>query len=217
VHVLHLSSAGAVPSLAAAKARGAPVTAETCPHYLVLAAEDVPDGATEFKCCPPIRERENRERLWQALAAGTIDCVVSDHSPCPPALKQPGTGDFGAAWGGVASLQLGLALVWTEARRRGHGLADVVRWMADRPARLAGVTGKGRIAVGCAADLVRFAPDEEFTVAPDRLAHRHPVTPYAGRRLTGTVRRAWLGGVPHDDRTRGRLLTRADPDRRDRR
>src|SRR6266566_3810433 len=137
VHVLHLSSAGAAGVIAAARREGVAVTAETCPHYLAIAAEDIPDGATQFKCCPPIRERANRDLLWQALGAGIIDCVVSDHSPCPPALKQAAQGDFAAAWGGISSLQLGLSIVWTEARARGHALSDVARWMAAGPARAA--------------------------------------------------------------------------------
>jgi allantoinase len=209
VHILHLSAADALPALAEAKSLGARVSAETCPHYLALAAEDVPDGATEYKCCPPIRGRDNREALWAGLAAGIIDCVVSDHSPCPPALKRPETGDFAAAWGGIASLQLGLPVMWTEARRRGHRLADVARWLAQRPAELAGLRRKGRIAVGCDADLVAFDPQAAFVVDPGRLHHRHRVTPYAGRTLTGRVRATWLrgarvgGGSPA-----GRLLTR---------
>lgn len=209
VHLLHLSAAPALPRLAEAKARGTRVTVETCPHYLALAAEEVPDGATEYKCCPPIRGRDNREALWQGLAAGIIDCVVSDHSPCPPALKRPETGDFAAAWGGIASLQLGLPVVWTEARRRGHGLADVVRWMAQRPAELAGLPHKGRIAVGCDADLVAFDPEASFVVDPARLHHRHRITPYAGRTLTGEVRATWLRGRPVDGaEPTGRLLWR---------
>ncbi|HEX2772626.1 MAG TPA: allantoinase AllB [Micromonosporaceae bacterium] len=210
VHVLHLSSSDAVDTLAAARRDGVRVTAETCPHYLSLAAEDVPDGATQFKCCPPIREGANREALWQGLAAGVLDCVVSDHSPCPPELKRLDSGDFADAWGGIASLQLGLPVVWTQARRRGHRLADVVRWMAGRPAEIAGLRRKGRIAPGYDADLVAFAPDESFVVDPARLHHRHPVTPYAGQRLHGVVHRTWLRGSPVDDEPRGRLLSRTD-------
>jgi allantoinase len=196
VHVLHLSTAQALPAIAAARAGGVRVTVETCPHYLTLAAEDVPDGATEYKCCPPIREAANRDGLWQALADGALDCVASDHSPCPPALKQLDSGDFAAAWGGIASLQLRLPLVWTAARHRGRRLADVVGWLAQRPAEIAGLVGKGRIAVGSDADLVAFAPEEEFVVDPARLRHRHPLTPYAGRRLTGVVHTTWLRGEP---------------------
>jgi allantoinase len=155
----------------------------------------VPDGATEFKSCPPIRDAVNREALWRGLEAGVIDCVVSDHSPCPPELKAPESGDFGAAWGGIASLQVGLSAVWTVARRRGRTLDDVVRWMATAPARLAGLSAKGGLAVGFDADLVAFDPDETYVVEPARLLYRHPVTPYAGRTLTGQVRQAWLRGT----------------------
>jgi allantoinase len=213
-HVLHLSAADAIGLLADARRGGARVTAETCPHYLALAAEDVPDGATQFKCCPPIRERANRERLWQALREGVIDCVVSDHSPCPPSLKRmerrdPNHGDFGAAWGGISSVQVALPVVWTQARARGHSLDDVARWMAAAPAAVAGLAGKGGIAPGLDADLVAFAPDDSFTVRPERLLHRHRLTPYAGQRLYGVVRRTWLRGAPvTGERPGGRLLTR---------
>jgi allantoinase len=210
VHVVHLSAAAAVPVLRAARERGVAVTAETCPHYLALAAEEIGAGATEFKCCPPVRGADNRDLLWAALAAGDIGCVVSDHSPCPADLKRPDLGDFGLAWGGIASLQITLPVVWTEARRRGHPLADVVGWMAAGPADLAGLPHKGRIAPGAAADLAVFAPDEEIVVDPARLAHRNPVTPYAGRRLTGLVRRTWLAGQLIGDRPAGRLVERGE-------
>jgi allantoinase len=209
VHILHLSSATALPLIAAARADGVRVTAETCPHYLTLHAEDVPAGATEFKCCPPIRDAANADRLWRALADGLITCVVSDHSPCTPELKRPDTGDFAAAWGGIASVQLGLPVIWTAARDRGFRLADVVNWMGRRPADLAGLHRKGRIAVGADADLVAFDPDATFVVDPHALHHRNPVTPYAGRTLTGVVRRTWLRGRPvTGDRPGGRFLTR---------
>ena len=197
---MHLSSADAVPMLRAARAAGVDVSVETCPHYLTFDAEHIADGATELKCCPPIREAANREALWAALAAGDIDFVVSDHSPCTADLKQRGGGDFGAAWGGIASVQLGLPAVWTGARARGHSLADVVRWMATAPADRVGLAHKGRIEVGADADLVRFAPDEEFTVDVARLHHRNPVSAYAGRRLAGVVRETWLRGVPVERR-----------------
>jgi len=193
-HILHVSSAAAIELLAVARADGLSVTSETCPHYLTLAAEDVPAGATEFKCCPPIRDRANAGGLWAGLLDGGIDCVVSDHSPSPPDLKLRDTGDFAKAWGGIASLQLSLPVVWTAASERGCDLTDVVRWMADGPAQLAGLTGKGRIAVGCDADLVAFAPSASFVVEPGVLEHRHKLTPYSGRRLTGVVRRTWLRG-----------------------
>ncbi|WP_116102281.1 allantoinase AllB [Amycolatopsis thermalba] len=205
VHVLHLSSAAALDRLAAARRAGTPITAETCPHYLTLAAEASSAGATEFKCCPPIRDAANQDRLWRGLAEGVIDCVVSDHSPSTPDLKR---GGFDTAWGGIASLQLGLPVVWTEARRRGHTLADVVRWMASAPAALVGLHRKGRIAEGADADLVAFAPGEEVIVTPDALRHRHPLTPYAGLRLTGAVHRVWLRGREVDGEPAGTLLTR---------
>jgi allantoinase len=195
VHVLHLSSAAAVPRLRRARQAGIRVTVETCPHYLTLDADRIGDGRTEFKCCPPIRDAANRDRLWEALAEGVVDCVVSDHSPSTPDLKRLDTGDFGAAWGGIASVQLGLPATWTAARERGVPLADVVDWMSAGPAAVAGLPHKGAIAAGRDADLVVFAPDEAFVVDPARLQHRHPLTPYAGRELTGAVRRVWLGGA----------------------
>jgi allantoinase len=194
--------------VAEARRAGARISVETCPHYLALAAEEVADDATEFKCCPPIRSSANRDQLWRALADGSIDCVVSDHSPCPPDLK---AGDFASAWGGIASVQLGLRVVWTEALRRGHTLADVVRWMARAPADLVGLSRKGRIEVGADADLVAFDPDASAVVDPSDLHHRHPVTPYAGRTLRGSVVRTWLRGEVVDFATpRGRLLVRDD-------
>ncbi|WP_433720186.1 allantoinase AllB [Actinoplanes sp. CA-051413] len=209
VHILHLSAASALPLIAQAKADGLRVTAETCPHYLTLDAAEIPAGATEFKCCPPIRDAANADRLWAALADGLITCVVSDHSPCTPELKRQDTGDFAAAWGGIASVQLGLPVVWTAARARGHSLADVVSWMARRPADLVGLTGKGRITVGADADLVAFDPAADFTVDPVRLHHRNPVTPYAGKVLTGVVRTTWLRGrTVTGDAPRGVFLTR---------
>ncbi|WP_432476824.1 allantoinase AllB [Nocardioides sp. GXQ0305] len=211
VHVVHLSAADALPTIRAARRRGARLTVETCPHYLTLVADDVADGHTEFKCCPPIRDARNRDRLWEALGDGTLDLVVSDHSPCTPELKRFDTGDFGDAWGGIASVQLGLPAVWTEARRRGFGLADVVRWMGEAPADLVGLARKGRLAVGHDADLCVLAPDEMFTVDPAALHHRNPVTAYAGRTLTGTVRQTWLRGVRVDGvAPAGRLLSRGE-------
>jgi allantoinase len=209
-HVVHLCSSSAVPALRAARADGVDVSVETCPHYLTFDAEHIPDGATEFKCCPPIREAANREALWAALAAGDIDLVVSDHSPCTAILKRAETGDFGLAWGGISSVQLGLPAVWTQARTRGHSLVDVVRWMATAPADRVGLTHKGRIEVGADADLCVLAPDEEFVVDVTRLHHKNPVSAYAGRRLAGVVRQTWLRGVRLDDDAdpRGRLLRR---------
>ena len=208
-HVLHLSSSDALPMIASARRDGVALTVETCPHYLTFTAESVPDGATQYKCCPPIREEANRELLWQGLADGLIDIVVSDHSPSTPELKRLDTGDFGAAWGGISSLQLGLTAIWSQARARGLTLDDVVRWMASGPAALAGLSRKGRIAVGADADFCVFAPDETCVVDPVRLQHRHPVTPYRGRALLGQVRETWLRGEPVDlDAPRGELLSR---------
>ncbi len=207
-HVVHLSDADAVPLLREARSSGVPVTVETCPHYLTFDAESVPDGATEMKCCPPIREAANREALWAALASGDIDVVVSDHSPCTAALKA--SPDFGVAWGGIASVQLGLPAVWTGARSRGCSLVDVVRWMASGPAALVGLSDRGSIAVGMQADLVRFAPDASFTVSAAALRHRNAVSAYDGMPLVGEVRETWLRGVPvaDEDGPRGRLLVR---------
>ena len=196
VHIVHLSSAEALETLADARAAGLPITVETCPHYLFFAAEDVPEGRTDFKCSPPIRERANRERLWEGLRNGTIDMVVSDHSPCTPERKGLEAGDFMAAWGGIASLQFRLPVVWTEARRRGFGMEDLARWLCRRPAELAGLHGrKGTIAPGQDADLVIFDPDAEFEVAPEHVRHRHALTPYRGQVLRGVVQATLLRGA----------------------
>lgn len=210
VHVLHVSSAGVVPIVDEARAGGTPITAETCPHYLTLTAEEVADGDTATKCCPPVRDAANRDALWRSLAAGGIQLVVSDHSPSTVELKQPPSGDFGTAWGGISGLQLGLPVVWTEAGRRGHPLGDVVRLMSTAPAALAGLAAKGAIEVGRDADLVAFDRDAEFVVDPDALLHRNPVTAYAGRTLRGVVRGTWLRGKPVDGtRPGGSLLERS--------
>ncbi len=206
VHVVHLSSADALPMIERAKSDGVRITAETCPHYLTFAAEDVVDGDTRFKCCPPIRERENRERLWDGLARGVLDYVVSDHSPCTPALKLMEKGDFLEAWGGIAGLQFGLSSIWTSARARGFDVQTLARWMCERPALLAGLGArKGRISRGMDADFVVWSPDEKFTVTPESIRHRHPVTPYEGRELFGRVERTVLRGATihlRDDRRR---------------
>jgi allantoinase len=195
VHIVHLSCAAALDRIERSRHAGARVSVETCPHYLTFAAEDIPDGATACKCAPPLRERENREHLWNGLRAGHIDLVASDHSPAPPALKHLETGDFLAAWGGIASLEISLAAVWTGARERGHGLQAIAHWMAQGPARLAGLSRKGRLAPGYDADMVVFEPDATWTVDAGRLHQRHPVTPYAGLALRGKVRRTFLRGV----------------------
>jgi allantoinase len=209
-HIVHLAAGDCAALIASAKAAGISLSAETCPHYLFFAAEEVQPGHTEFKCCPPVRYAVNREALWRALGDGAIDGVVSDHSPCTPALKGLPHGDFRTAWGGISSLQLGLSAVWSVARRRGFTLADVARWMAAFPASLAGLPAKGRIAAGCDADFVAFDPDATWQVRAAELLHRQPVTPYDGRTLTGRVTRVWLGGaeVTPADPPRGRLLAR---------
>jgi allantoinase len=195
VHIVHLSSASSVPILRAAKAERLPITVETCPHYLCLAAETIPDGATFYKCAPPIRDAQNREGLWQALLEGVIDFVITDHSPCSPGLKLADSGDFEAAWGGIASLQLGLPAVWTEAQRRGATLEALFHWMSAAPAEFAGLAGKkGRITHGFDADLLVFAPDEELRVEPEDLFFRHKISPYLGQKLRGRVHTTLLRG-----------------------
>lgn len=195
VHVVHVSSAEVLPLLKSAREEGLPVTAETCPHYLTFAAEEIPDGAVVFKCAPPIRSQENRERLWQGLREGVIDLVATDHSPCPPRKKKIKSGDFRAAWGGISSLQLALPAVWSEARERGFSVADLADWMCAAPARLAGLAGrKGAIAPGYDADLVIWDPEASFVVEAGQLRHHHRLTPYTGRTLYGTVRRTLLSG-----------------------
>ncbi len=195
VHIVHVSSSEVVPLLREAKESGLPITAETCLHYLVFASEEIPDGATQFKCAPPIRERKNNEQLWQALRDGVIDLVASDHSPCPPEMKLMEQGDFTKAWGGIASLQFGLSIMWTAARTRGFQLADLSRWMSANPAVLAGLEKKkGMIAPGFDADFVVWDPDESFVVVQSIIHHRHKITPYEGRTLFGKVYATYLRG-----------------------
>jgi allantoinase len=192
-HIVHVSSSDGVEAVKEAQSRGVQITAETCPHYLTFSADDVPSGATEYKCAPPVRDGDHREALWRGLGSATLGLVASDHSPAPPALKC--RGDFARAWGGIASIELGLAAVWTEARVRSYGVGDLSRWMSEAPAALAGLSGrKGRIAPGYDADLVVWHPDDEFTVDVSRLQQRHKVTPYAGRRLRGAVRTTFVRG-----------------------
>ena len=215
LHVVHLSSSDALDMLRRARSAGERVSVETCPHYLTFAAEEIPDGATDHKCAPPIRERENNDRLWRALEEGAIDMVVSDHSPCPPAMKRAESGDFMSAWGGIASLELGLAAVWTGARARGIRPERLAEWMSAAPARLAGLEGrKGRLAPGHDADLVVWDPEASFRVDVGRLHQRHPVTPYAGRELRGVVAATYqrgrrvFGNGEVTSQANGRLLRR---------
>ena len=204
VHVVHVSSAATPPVLAAARERGVAITAETCPHYLHFAAHEIRDGATQFKCAPPIRGRADRDALWQALVAGSIAQVASDHSPCPPDLKQRESGDFMTAWGGIASLQLTLPVVWSGMRERGLPLARLAEWLSHAPARLVGLAGrKGALEPGHDADFVVWDPDESFVVKGPSLLHRHPVTPYHGVRLHGVVHSTYVRGTCVYDRRRG--------------
>jgi len=194
VHIVHLSSAAAISMIRAAKGSGAKLTVETCPHYLTIAAEEIPDGATHFKCAPPIREAANRERLWEALGDGTIDFVATDHSPAPPQMKCTDTGDYLRAWGGIASLQLSLPLIWSSAHKRGFGISDAARWLCREPARFAGLSRKGEIAVGRDADLIVWNPEQSFQVQPEKMFFRHTLTPYSGRTLFGVVQKTFLHG-----------------------
>lgn len=194
VHIVHLSSSSALPMIRAAKDEGLPLTVETCPHYLCLTADEVPDGETVYKCAPPIRNANNREALWAGLGDGTIDFVISDHSPCTPGLKRLDTGDFGGAWGGISSLSLGLPSIWGEGSRRGHSLEQISRWLSTEPARFAGLSNKGAIAPGMDADLCAFDADAPFTVREDDLHFRHRVSPYLGKSLRGRVSKTWLRG-----------------------
>ncbi len=214
VHVVHLSASEALADIATARKDGVRFSAETCPHYLTLDAESVPDGATPFKCAPPIRGRENQAALWKGLEDGTLDLVVSDHSPCTPDLKRLDSGDFGAAWGGIAGLQFSLPVTWTKARERGTKLPTLVKWMAEGPAALAGIPRKGSLAVGFDADMVVWNPAKRFLLTPDIVRHRHRVTPYAGKELFGVVEKTfvrgqlvWAEGQP-DGAPRGQELKR---------
>ena len=193
-HILHLSSAAALPLIRAAKAEGLPLTVETCPHYLSFSAEQIPAGGTQYKCCPPIRDTANQEALWEALADGTIDFVASDHSPATAELKFAGDGDFVRAWGGIAGLEASLSAVWTGARARGHSLADVVTWMSAKTSAWAGLRSKGTISVGADADLVAFAPDDERVIHASDLHHRNPVSAYDGHTLAGLAHVTWVAG-----------------------
>ncbi|MGP9032988.1 allantoinase AllB [Glutamicibacter mysorens] len=208
-HVLHLSSSDALEMIREAKAEGVKLTVETCPHYLTLLSEDIPDGATAFKCCPPIRENDNRELLWKGLEEGVIDCIVSDHSPSTIDLKDVENGDFGVAWGGVASLQLGLPLIWSEAKQRGLKLEQVVQWMGVNPSKLAGLGAKGSIEEGKDADFAIFAPEDTFEVDVQKLHHKNPISPYQGKTLHGVVRRSIIAGNDVDFQTpSGQLIRR---------
>ena len=195
VHVLHLSSADSLTLIKSAKSDGVRITAETCPHYLSLTAEEIADGATQYKCCPPIREKRNQVELWQGLQQGIIDFIVSDHSPCTQDLKIFEIGDFQQAWGGISSLQLGISIIWSQALERGIPLWQVCTWMSAKPAELVGLKHKGSIAVGMDADLAEFDSNEEFRVEPTKLFHKNQITPYQGKVLKGRIKQTWLRGA----------------------
>jgi allantoinase len=195
VHIVHLATEEALPALKQARGEGVRITVETCPHYLVFAEDEIAEGDTRFKCAPPIRGRQSRDALWRALRSGDIDLVATDHSPAPPSLKRIEDGDFVQAWGGIASLQIGLAAVWTSAAERGGTVADLARWMSSAPASLAGLQRrKGAIAEGLDADIIVWDPEARWTVDAAALHHRHPVTPYGGRHLRGRVLRTFVRG-----------------------
>lgn len=201
VHIVHHSSSDSLDLLRSARGEGLPITVETCPHYLTLTAEDIAIGSTHFKCCPPVRERENREKLWDAVADGTIDMIVSDHSPCTPELKKQDTGDFMDAWGGISALQFSLPVMWTNFKDRGFDLSDLVRLMSEAPARLAGLENrKGKLESGHDADIVVWDPNATFTVNPELVYHRHKLTPYSGRDVYGRVESVYVRGEPVYDR-----------------
>jgi len=215
VHIVHLSSSEALPSIRAAKNEGLPLTVETCPHYLTFAAEEISDGDPRFKCAPPIREAENRELLWQAVLDRTIDFIVSDHSPCTPELKFLDQGDLAKAWGGISSLQFGLPAIWTSASRRGATIADLVRWLSAKPAEFLNLSArKGALAPGYDADIVIWNPEEEFAINAGMIHHRHKITPYDGMKLIGKVEQTYVGGKKvydhgkHSDTAYGQLLLR---------
>ena len=193
--IVHLSSSDSIEQIANAKERGLPLTVETCPHYLYFTSEEIPDGATQFKCAPPIREKENNEKLWIALKDGVIDFVATDHSPSTPDLKKLETGDFTKAWGGIASLQFSLPVLWTSARRRNCSIVDMAKWLAEKPAVLAGIQkSKGKIHKGFDADLVVWDPEKKFVVTEDIIHHKHKITPYLNEELYGVVEQTWLKG-----------------------
>jgi len=200
LHIVHLATGLALEELDVARRSGLPVTVETCPHYLHLVAENIPEGATQFKCAPPIRRHSNREQLWQGLKDGIIDMVVTDHSPCPPAMKRFAERSFRDAWGGIASLSKALPVMWTQAEQRAFSLSDIARWMAEKPAQLAGCDrDKGKLAPGYDADFVVFNPEQQSKVSEQHLYHRHAISPYLGETLRGVVKKTFLRGEPAFD------------------
>jgi len=195
VHLVHISSAEALPLIRAAKHEGLPITAETCPQYLCLFAEMIQDGATHFKCAPPIREKQNNEFLWEALKDGTLDFIVTDHSPAPPDMKETNSGNFAKAWGGIAGLQFLLPLVYTAAKERGFTIEQVAKLTSFNVAQFIGMSQtKGKLQSGYDADIVCWDPTKSFTVAQDLIHHRHKICPYEGMKLFGVVQQCWVAG-----------------------
>ena len=210
VHIVHLSSSNSITQIARAKERGLPLTVETAQHYLYF-DENIQDGSTQFKCAPPIREQENNDQLWQALKDGIIDFVATDHSPATPDLKALDSGDFTKAWGGIASLQFALPVLWTKAQQRGCSVVDIAKWLCANPAHFTGFTKKGRIEKGCDADITVWDDKELFSVTPGIILHKHTITPYMGHTLKGVVKQTYLSGEKVFDRgamqlNRGKLL-----------
>jgi allantoinase len=200
VHIVHLSSANSLEQIVQAKQKGLPLTVETGQHYLYFNAENIKDGQTNLKCAPPIREKENNDRLWRALKEGVIDFVATDHSPCIPALKEPETGNFMTAWGGISSIQFALPVLWTAAKERGYHFTEIAEWLAEKPAALPHLSFKGKIKVGYNADLVAWDPGKKFVISEEMILHRHKITPYLGEELYGVVEQTWIGGEKVFDR-----------------
>jgi allantoinase len=194
-HIVHLSSADSIEQIIKAKQKGLPLTVETGQHYLYFTAEEIKKGRTEFKCAPPIREQTNNEKLWWALKEGIIDFVATDHSPVPPETKEIISGNFMKAWGGIASLQFALPVLWTAAQKKNCTLNDIAKWLCEKPALLPQLTTKGKIEVGYDADLVVWNPEERFMVNEKDIHHKHKLTPYLNEELSGTVKQTWLQGI----------------------
>lgn len=201
-HIVHLSSADSIEQIRNAKQKGLPLTAETGQHYLFFTAEQIADGATAWKCAPPIREKENNEQLWKALKEGIIDFVATDHSPAPPELKELVSGDFMKAWGGISSIQFALPVLWTAAQLHGGTISDIAKWLCERPALLPRLQSKGKIAKGYDADLVVWNPEKSFTVTEETIHHKHKITPYLNEELYGVVEQTWIGGEKVFDQAR---------------
>jgi len=193
-HIVHLSSADSIKQIAEAKQTGLPLTVETAQHYLYFNAEDIQDGRTEYKCAPPIREKANNEKLWQALKDGIIDFVATDHSPAPPGMKEINSGDFMKAWGGISSIQFALPALWTAAKKHNCRIEQIAEWLCEHPTILPQLKSKGKIEKGYEADIVIWNPEKSFIVTENNIHHKHKITPYANQELYGTIEQTWLKG-----------------------